>query len=524
MPYEGGTTVMSRMPTAIRRSILIGAAASLAATTIAGVAPAQTTSGAKDTQLAASPMLRLHSAVSRVSVEQGRHDRVRLDLGVYAIAGDEGFRIDAHRTSWWKPITAEIVSPSGNVALPEGSITSFRKIKNFVNVTFTKRSTGETVSSRGFGFCPTNDQVRSVPEAPNPTRPYPTFCPYSPFTRGAVYGISPQYATRIFDEYGSRMQLPLGHYTATVSIAEPYAGLMSLSPTDATTTVDVDVVKDDGDGCRAESSLHGCKADGSTSKTGSAPSKAVGGSVPRNPVRPTTTSEAAPTAAVYPDLQSLPATSIELHRHYVSFAATVWNAGPSPLVVDGFRRADEDVMDAVQYYYDENGNELGHDPAGSMEWDARHGHTHWHFRDFARYRLLDADKDHVVRSRKEAFCLANTDAVDYSLPGANWNPYNTDLHTSCGTYTSMAVREVLDAGNGDTYYQGLPGQSFNVENLPNGTYYIAVEANPFGVIHETATNNNNSYRKFYLRGSGDNRYVVVPQKGIITENNGGCCF
>ena len=58
--------------------------------------------------------------------------------------------------------------------------------------------------------------------------------------------------------------------------------------------------------------------------------------------------------------------------------------------------------------------ELGHDPAGSMEWDARHGHTHWHFRDFARYRLLDANKDHVVRSRKEAFCLANTDAVDYT--------------------------------------------------------------------------------------------------------------
>ena len=100
----------------------------------------------------------------------------------------------------------------------------------------------------------------------------------------------------------------------------------------------------------------------------------------------------------------------------------MWNAGPSPLVVDGFRRADEDVMDAVQYYYDENGNELGHDPAGSMEWDARHGHTHWHFRDFARYRLLDANKDHVVRSRKEAFCLANTDAVDYTPAGRQLEP------------------------------------------------------------------------------------------------------
>ena len=57
---------------------------------------------------------------------------------------------------------------------------------------------------------------------------------------------------------------------------------------------------------------------------------------------------------------------------------------------------------------------------------------------------------------------------------------------------------------------------------------MASEPEPFtpgnGVIHETATDNNNSYRKFYLRGSGDNRYVVVPQKGIIKENTGGCCF
>ena len=97
--------------------------------------------------------------------------------------------------------------------------------------------------------------------------------------------------------------------------------------------------------------------------------------------------------------------------------------------------------------------------------------------------------------------------------------YNTDLHTSCGTYTSMAVREVLDAGNGDTYYQGLPGQSFNIKNLPNGKYFIAVEANPFGVMHESRTDNNNSYRKIYIWGAGDNRRVIVPQKGLVDETN-----
>ena len=174
-------------------------------------------------------------------------------------------------------------------------------------------------------------------------------------------------------------------------------------------------------------------------------------------------------------------------------------------------------MDACQYFYDAAGNEVGRMPAGTMEWDARHGHTHWHFRNFAKYVLLDANKQLVVRSRKEAFCLANTDAVDYTVPGANWNPYNTDLHTSCGDYSSVGVREVLDSGNGDTYYQGLPGQSFNVRDLPNGTYYIAVVANPRGVMQETDTANNTAYRRIILKGTPDHRRVVVPQLGRVVE-------
>ena len=57
-----------------------------------------------------------------------------------------------------------------------------------------------------------------------------------------------------------------------------------------------------------------------------------------------------------------------------------------------------------------------------MEWDAREGHRHWHFTDFAQYNLLAADKKLAVRSGKEAFCLANTDAVDYTIPNAKWRP------------------------------------------------------------------------------------------------------
>jgi hypothetical protein len=193
------------------------------------------------------------------------------------------------------------------------------------------------------------------------------------------------------------------------------------------------------------------------------------------------------------------------------FAATVWNAGTSPLLVDGFRRSGTDLMDAYQYFYDTAGNEVGVRPAGTMEWDPREGHYHWHFTDFAQYNLLNADKSLAVRSGKEAFCLANTDPVDFLLPNAFWRPTNNNLASSCGQNTAVAVRERLDIGNGDTYFQYLPGQSFDVTDVPNGTYWIEVKANPDNHLAELRTANNSSFRKVILGGTpGGTRTLRVP--------------
>jgi hypothetical protein len=219
-----------------------------------------------------------------------------------------------------------------------------------------------------------------------------------------------------------------------------------------------------------------------------------------------------------PDLRAVPAYGIEVThdgRDYLNFSATVWVAGDSPLVVDGFRRTGQAIMDAYQYFYDAKGRQLGYTPVGEMEWDPRDGHQHWHFRDFAQYRLLKADQSVAVRSGKEAFCLANTDAIDYTLPRANWRPDNTDLHTACGGMNALSVREVLDVGNGDTYAQYLPGQSFDITNLPNGTYYIEVAANPNHTLHETRTTNNTALRRVVLGGHAGARTVTVPPVGLI---------
>ena len=81
-------------------------------------------------------------------------------------------------------------------------------------------------------------------------------------------------------------------------------------------------------------------------------------------------------------------------------------------------------MDAYQYFFDAEGNQTGYQPVGHFHWDAKPTHQHWHFKDFARYTLLREDMTQVARSKKEAFCLANTDFVDATVPGAAWRPEN----------------------------------------------------------------------------------------------------
>jgi hypothetical protein len=227
-----------------------------------------------------------------------------------------------------------------------------------------------------------------------------------------------------------------------------------------------------------------------------------------------------------PDLRSLPAYGIQISdggeevpgKDYLAFSANVWNAGPAQLVVDGFRSPGKKLMDAYQYFYDAKGKQVGYTPTGTMEWDPRPGHEHWHFTDFASYRLLKADRKEAVRSGKEAFCLANTDAVDYTVKNANWHPENTDLSTACGQENSISVREVLDVGSGDTYTQDLPGQSFDITGLPNGTYYIQVLANPEKRLKETNLNNNSALRKVVLGGTPGARTVKVPAHHLVDAN------
>lgn len=556
------------------RSLIAGAAA---LTVTAGVAAAASPDAENDRP---KPKLSLIAASTSVTLTSWKEDPgVYLDLGTYVTADNGPLELRVTRKSYKDPVVAKQVIREGTrtrtKTLPQGLVKDFAGLPDFAQVKITDAA-GRIVVNKSEAFCPNNASGRIRPDAPAKSK-YPESCPENPFTLGSVWGVENGWASNTYAGYYSApVTLPAGKYTAKVSVKKRYRDLFGMENKPQTIKVTVRERSYEDDMGSAAAMGHGSHSAGhsghgamrapapAAATSGAGPSYNVGHGphTPAPPALPWSVKKAAlgaarvgdragqtdgsrkapaakpaakrPTGAPAvpdvpkPDLRSLPAYGITISKgegntaapakDYLAFSANVWNAGPAQLVVDGFRTPGKKLMDAYQYFYDANGKQVGYTPTGTMEWDPRQGHEHWHFTDFASYRLLKADKKETVRSGKEAFCLANTDAVDYTVKNANWHPGNTDLSTACGQENSISVREVLDVGSGDTYTQDLPGQSFDISTLANGTYYIQVLANPEKRLKETSLTNNSALRKVVLGGRPGARTVTVPAHDLVNAN------
>ncbi|GAA1584789.1 lysyl oxidase family protein [Kribbella sancticallisti] len=485
----------------------------------AGAAGAASSGSAK---AAAEPSLKLVAGSTDVTLERYPEGGVFLDLGTHLVAGRKPVEVRATRKSYGDPIVANQFVAGKPKALPPGSVTSFAGLGKFLRLTITD-ATGKKVYDRDQTTCLNGEGSRTRPDAPA-TSPYPEGCGANPFTLGSVWGLQAGWSANTVAYDGTEVDLPNGKYTAKLTINKTYRDYFKIGAYDSTVSLNVTVK--DAEDC-GPGHTEGCRQAGPQASKLVA-SEARASAVPESTPKPHAqrpTGKASVPKGPKPDLRSLPAWQIgvvpgeagtpDADKDFLQFSANVWNAGPSPLVLDGFRQKGKDLMDAYQYFYDTKGKEVGYQKTGTMEWDARDGHHHWHFTDFARYSLLNATQTEVVRSQKEAFCLAATDAIDYTVKNANWHPSNTDLHTACGNQGSLSVREVLDVGSGDTYVQSLPGQSFDVTDLPNGTYFVQVVANPEKRLFEENLNNNVSLRKVILGGTKHHRTVKVPPVQLV---------
>ena len=128
-------------------------------------------------------------------------------------------------------------------------------------------------------------------------------------------------------------------------------------------------------------------------------------------------------------------------------------------------------------HMDPNGDGNFSDADGMYEFSTCH--DHYHFQNYARYRLLSADGTKEWRSAKRGFCMLDTD------------PYNEGTQTqvgspnymSCGTQTLSGFQGVSH-GWADTYVWRLGGQYFVLDGadgqaeVPPGTYTIEIHVNP----------------------------------------------
>lgn len=458
---------------------------------------------------AESPSLSLFTAKNEMKVRRHGHRPAFFDPGVFVTASGGPLELWVSRSDYDRPreVTQVVHTTTGTETrpLPPDVLDEYAGLRDFFNVEV-RTSKGKIVSSTTVPFCPSGWEKQRLNDAGPIVSEYPSFCYLNPFSKSVVWGLEEGWGTSALGFEGVVVDGPDGRYDVTVSIAPQYLVMFEIPSEAATATIAV-TVKTDKKKCRRH-----CNG------------KPTGGSGPL--ARPDAgAGEPVPTLdnpdpSVLPDLVALPAWSIFVDRRrtgdFMSFAANVWTGGASPLVVEGFRQQNSDVMDAYQYFY-KDGAPVGRMPAGTFEYDNRRRHTHWHFQQFVGYRLLNADGSEAVRSKKESFCLAPTDPIDLSLPGAEWAPAS-DFSTACGAPTSIWIREILPLGWGDTYYQGVPGQSFEITDVPNGTYFIEVQANPLGSLKEQDLSNNTQLREVILKGKPGNRKVVVPPwHGIDTE-------
>ena len=171
--------------------------------------------------------------------------------------------------------------------------------------------------------------------------------------------------------------------------------------------------------------------------------------------------------------------------------------------------ADRDANQRI--YEDTTGTPTGYQPGedevaqtpkvGCFEYHAAHGH--WHFQDFAQFRLETAAGDPIPGiepSRKIGFCVFDN---QHPFPGGPPSPIYSGNGCNQGDDENGPEQMGLSVGWGDLYSYSLPGQRIDITGVTRGTYCLVSVANPpdppqpppFRSEVEESDENNNDRRK-----------------------------
>lgn len=235
-----------------------------------------------------------------------------------------------------------------------------------------------------------------------------------------------------------------------------------------------------------------------------------------------------------PDLVTLRPAELHVKRRgedgiRLRFSNTVANRGAGPLEIFGdvdpavdcegdgdpandvsaFQRVFRDSADpgSAGYFDREEDDVFGQRDVGCRVFHA--SHDHWHFQDFAEYRLI---RERTGRERsasvKVSFCVLDTGSPVFpDLPGAPESGYYPPGTADCDEDSTQG----LSIGWADVYSAATPGQFVEIGGLRRGRYCLVSRADPEDILAESNDANNARRVRIYLRpGRGAVRRIPGP--------------
>jgi hypothetical protein len=117
--------------------------------------------------------------------------------------------------------------------------------------------------------------------------------------------------------------------------------------------------------------------------------------------------------------------------------------------------------------------------AGDPNYEFFTCHNHWHFKNYAEFRLRDAAGAVVGVGHKQSFCIEDM-GIYYDFARHQNSPH---VRFTCDN-------QGLSSGWYDWYDGRLDGQWIVIDNVPPGVYTLEVEINPLRVLAESNYANN----------------------------------
>lgn len=226
-----------------------------------------------------------------------------------------------------------------------------------------------------------------------------------------------------------------------------------------------------------------------------------------------------------PDLKVLALAELYVQRDdgrpVLRFSHTTGNLGPGPLEIEPDPATEncdgrENSRDAYQNVWGDANASGGfereadgvarRERVGCMFFHAPH--DHYHFSDFARYRLFAERSGKVVRrSEKVSFCVVDSRLV----PGLPGTP--PAQHYALETCNSPSGVHGITPGWADFYSSGTPGQELRVAGLRRGRYCLELATDPEDRLDEGLREQNNVRRV---------RLALRPGRLAVRRLDGAC--